>query len=550
MVEPRSTLLLHQRLDAITQTTFDLAIVGGGITGAGVAREAALRGYSVVLLEKDDLASGTSSRSSRLIHGGLRYLEHGKLGLVHESVSERWRLLHLAPHLVSPLPFVFPVYQGDRPGLATMKLGTWVYSMLAAFRTPGPRRSYNRERLLAAVPGLRGEGLLGAAGYFDCATNDARLTLENALDAQACGAVILPRTTVCGLNRSQGVTELAVTSPFLGQGVVRARTAVVAAGPWTDTALGTLRPETPGWLRPTKGVHIVFHARRFSVAQAVVMKTPGDHRVVFAVPWFNHTYVGTTDTDCPDPDRGLQATGDDVAYLLQTTNSYFPEARLGPQDVVSSWSGVRPLVAPHDEVAKADVDPSDISREERLKTYDDHLVVVAGGKLTTYRIMARHVVDVAARLLAQAGVDGRRHSGTKTRPLPGAQHDLAPVALGRTLQQDHPTLPATWVTYLAQRYGCRAPAIIALASARRELLELLPGCQTVRLAEVHFHVQQELATTIEDVLVRRSYVHYKTDDNGAGAAAVVADVLAEYEYIEESQKSATLTAFCEKFNLS
>lgn len=544
-----STLSLHQRLLNQSKTTIDIAVIGGGIVGVGVARDAALRGYSVALLERGDFACGTSSRSSRLVHGGMRYLEHGRLGLVHESVSERWRLLNLAPHLVAPLPFIFPIYKGDRPRLRTIKVGTWLYSMLAAFRTPGPRRSYTAAALEVAEPNLLQAGLVGAASYYDCATNDARLTLETAIDAGNCGAELFPRTNVTAVQKEgDGSTLEVVESIGGGTATLRARAVVVAAGPWTDEVLGIARPKTPGWLRPTKGAHIVLPHSKLKLNHAIVMKSlQDDHRVTFAIPWITHTYVGTTDTDCPNPDDGHRVTPQDVDYLLNITNHYFPAACLTPNDVVGAWAGVRPLVAPHDEVHVDDVDPSDVSREERLLTYDNRLVVVAGGKLTTYRVMGKKVVNKAVKLLAKQGIARRRGGATAKRPLPGAVGLDSCAALGSRLQSDHPTLPQDWLYYLAHRYGVRAAGIVALAAQDQTLAELLPGCAMARLAEVHFHVLEEFATNIEDVLLRRTYVHFRTPDNGASAAVAVADVLHQHGLLASDQIGAAIEDYRKHF---
>lgn len=548
-MEGTSTSTTQQRLRNLSKTTIDIAIVGGGIAGVGIARDAALRGYQVALLERGDFACGTSSRSSRLIHGGLRYLEHGRIGLVHESVTERWRLMRLAPHLVAPLPFVYPIYAGERPRLGTIKVGTWLYSMIAAFRTPGPRSSYRPAGLAKVEPGLRQADLVGAAGYFDCATNDARLTLETALDAAQCGAQLFPRTAVSAMARDGACTTLEVTDAISGStATIRARVVVVAAGPWTDEVLGIARPETPGWLRPTKGAHIVLPHSRLKLNHAVAMRSvQGDHRVTFAIPWITHTYIGTTDTDCPNPDDGFTVSPHDVDYLLTIANHYFPEARLTPADVVSTWAGVRPLVAPHDEVAIEDVDPSDVSREERLLTYDKRLVVVAGGKLTTFRVMAKKAADKASKLLALHGVATHRGGATKSRPFPGARGLDSCVSLGHRLQADHPTLPQEWLFYLAHRYGSRATTIAELGAQHRSLLEMVPGCSMLRLAEFHFHVCEEYATTIEDMLVRRTYAHYRTADRGAAAAEAAAEVLRHHGLLASHEVGPAIASYRSRF---
>lgn len=524
---------------------FDLAIIGGGITGTGVARDAASRGLRVILFERGDLASGTSSASSRLIHGGLRYLEHYKFRLVHESVAERWALYKLAPHLVSPLPFLFPIYEGEKPGLGLISLGTFAYSMLAAFRTPGGRKTHNPASVARVEPTLNQDALSGAAEYYDCRTDDARLTLETAMDAAELGATLIPYAEVTQVLPSDSGNRLKVFHRFLQREVeVKARVVVVAAGPWTDRALGICTAATSAWLRPTKGVHLVFRRERLPVSKAVVMKAiPDDGRISFAIPWGDHTYVGTTDTDFPDPDLSPTVNRLDARYLLDTTNRYFPGASLTLDDIVSVWAGLRPLVAPEEGQT---LDPSDVSREERIETIDQRMVVVAGGKLTTYRVMARHVVDMAARILRQRYHRKVTRSRICKRPLPGGQGLQSLEQESLRLRAAHRDLPEEWVTSLVNRYGRRAETICQMASRDSSLAAPLAGGTDVRLAELAYAVQHEYVSTVEDFLVRRTSIYYRAADQGLAASETVARTLESAGIIDALSASEMLDAYREK----
>jgi glycerol-3-phosphate dehydrogenase len=526
-VPPFSVQQREERCRNIKDVLLDVVVVGGGITGCGAARDAALRGLKVALIEKGDLASGTSSRSSRLVHGGLRYLEHFKVGLVHESVSERWRLMRLAPHLVWPVPFLYPGYADSRPGLATIAAGTLLYSALSALRTPGPRRRHDAAQTLREEPCLRPSGLKGAVEYYDCGTHDARLTLENALDAAALGAELFPYAEAVAFGSGGENIEIGVEDRILGTAwTLRTRAVIVAAGPWTDRVLARAVPGTLRWLRLTKGIHIVFPADRLPVRHAVVMAAPSDGRMVFTVPYGDVAFVGTTDTDCPDPEAGLTAERKDVAYLLATANSYFPDLGLSAADVVSTWSGVRPLVSPQLPGEPVDSSrPSDVSREEQYAVLGSRFVVVAGGKLTTYRIMAARAVDRAARIVERSGGPAAARSATAERPLPGGTGMSDVRGCAESLIAAYPGLPPEWLRHLASTYGSRGAQVAAMADADRRLLAPLPCAGPVRLAEAHFAIQHEHAWRPEDFVVRRTRIHMSERDLGREAAAAFCDAL-------------------------
>jgi glycerol-3-phosphate dehydrogenase len=510
---------------------YDLVVIGGGITGVGIARDASLRGLKVALFEKNDYGSGTSSKSSKLIHGGLRYLEHGEIGLVFESVSERRVQTRVAPHLVRPLPFLIPIYKGVRPGLEIMNVGLWIYDSLALFRAPRLHKTFRGTKAaLGLEPQLRPEGLRGALEYYDCATDDARLVLENAIDAESLGAQMHTYTEVLRFvrdgNRIQGVH---VRDRLTGkEWSVEARAVVLAAGAWTDEMIRRFEiPMDRPLLRRTKGVHIVLPRERLPLARAITLISPVDGRVMFAIPWRERTVLGTTDTDFTGSADEVAADAADVTYLCESGNGYFPGANLTPSDVIATWAGLRPLIA-----APPNVDESEISREHEVFTRPDGLVIIAGGKLTTYRRMAREAVGKTLELLHELGEDvPAKRDTTKDRPLPGAV-GVEPAtlegvaAIGRRLLEQF-QLDVDTATHLCGVYGARAVELGQAIAANRELGQRLDPELPYVWAEIDFAARRDLARTVEDVLARRVPLLLVSRDQGLGVCERVADHLAQ-----------------------
>src|SRR5438309_1624228 len=335
-------------LAALGREALDVLVVGGGINGAGIARDAAMRGLRVALVERGDLASGTSSRSSKLLHGGLRYLEQGDVSLVIEPVRERESLQRLAPNLVRPQEFVFPLYRGGPLGPLKLTADLWAYHLLAGFWNVRWHRMLSPKAVAEAEPALLRDGLCGAGQYWDCRTDDARLVLETALSAAGEGALIVSYAEVAGFVKEGGrIVGARVVDRLGGEVVARAQVVVNAAGPWVDRVVALDAPETPPRLRLTKGVHVVVPHERVGNRAAIVLNAVADRRVMFVIPWGAHTLVGTTDTDHPGgPDVPPTVEPSDVAYLLDTVNHYFPAAHLVPGDVVSAFAGLRPLGEP------------------------------------------------------------------------------------------------------------------------------------------------------------------------------------------------------------
>ncbi|MFO0680942.1 MAG: glycerol-3-phosphate dehydrogenase [Sandaracinus sp.] len=534
-----------ERADAV-----DLLVIGGGIVGAGVARDATRRGLSVAVVEMDDLASGTSSRSSKLVHGGLRYLEQYEFGLVFESVSERRVLMDLAPHLVNPLGFLFPVYEGSRHNLLMIRAGMWLYDGLSLFRSPKRHRQLSGADVKVEEPALKSEGLKGAPLYYDCSTDDARLTLENALDAARLGAIVATHAKVEGFVRgNDGRLKGAKIRDLLGGRTkdLRARAIVNATGPWTDATIALTQTEgaapRPPMLRPTKGVHIVVDHARLPVKNAVVCFHPDDGRVLFAIPWGEQTYVGTTDTDYQGDPADVAATHDDVRYLLRATSAYFPTQNVGEADVISTWAGLRPLIA------EEGVKESQVSREHHIAVGQEGLITIAGGKLTTYRRMSAEIVDTAVRVLEMAREIQRELSPSRTDkvPLPGGEgwpedDDQAKV-VAQIVAASAGALDGRAANVLASQYGMRAIAMAERAAQDPSAAApLVPGGPD-RMVQVDVAIEEELAATLLDVLARRTQLYLRDRDQGLGAAEAVASRMASTLGWTPERKAAELEAY-------
>jgi glycerol-3-phosphate dehydrogenase len=493
--------------------TFDLLVVGGGITGCGIAREAALRGLSVALVEQDDFASGTSSRSSRLVHGGVRYLEHGHLNLVFESSRERRQLLDIAPHLVHPLEFVWPVYAGARISLWKLGAGLLLYDALSLFRNVARHHQLTPAEVLEKEPALGAAELVGGALYYDAATNDARLTLANAIGASEAGAVVLNHAAVTNLLMDGGRIAGATIQDRLADCAVRVRASVVvnATGPWSDDLRALDTPGVPT-VRGSKGSHIAVPRERVGNRNALTLLSPVDGRVLFALPAGANAIIGTTETDTTAPPGEVRASNEDVQYLLAAANAFFPAARLRPDDVVSAWAGIRPLLPIADGSAGA------VTREHAISTSARGLVSIVGGKLTTYRVMARDVVAEVLRVLR-----GRRvRLKPSAQPLPGG----AIASLDELVDEvARVTSDAAMADHLATSFGSRWRDVweeIERPSGRDRVVDELP----YTVGELRYSLQHEMAYTLGDVLIRRTHIAFETLDHGMAVAEAVAALAA------------------------
>ena len=512
---PLSLATRESNLSALGEEPFDIVIVGAGITGAGVAREAAMRGMRVALVEKADFASGTSSRSSRLVHGGLRYLEHGDLHLVYESSRERRILLHIAPHLVRPLRFLWPIFEKTRIPRWKLRAGFLLYDALALFRNIAIHRSLGRETVLAEEPALRQAGLRGGVNYFDAATDDIRLTIANVRAAAEAGAVVVNHLEVRSMSKEGAlVNGVSADDLLTGRSVsISARTVVNATGPWSDDIRRLANPEAPATVRGTKGVHVAIAQSRIGNKGALTLLSPIDGRVVFILPAGRLTIIGTTDSDYSGPPDEVLPTAADVTYLLRTANSFFPSAHLVSGDVVSAWAGIRPLVS---DGAGA---PGSVSREHAVHWTAPGLLSVSGGKLTTYRSMAEDVVDEIARSLGIPMV----HAPTARVPLPGG--DM--VSFEAEASRARETIGLDEVAeHLVASYGTEWRDVWAIVQKDNALVARVAPELPYIAAEIHWAVEREMALTLADILVRRLHVAFETHDHGVSAAPAVARVAA------------------------
>ncbi len=375
-------------LQNLTCEPLDVLIIGGGIVGAGIARDAAMRGLKTGLVEQHDFAFGTSGRSSRLLHGGMRYLAQGRIGLVRQASLEKTILHRIAPHLAQPLAFIFPTYPGTDWPLWQMRIGVKLYDLLCSGKNLGKSSGMSREETLRAVPQLNPKGLTGAVRYFDGFTNDARLVLDTLRSAAAHGATLLNYCQFQDASRQGNGWRCGVTDKMTGCSYeLRSRVVVNASGPWAARL-----PHSHVKLRLTKGIHLVLKRSRLPAADAVVL-TEGK-RILFVIPWGDRLILGTTDTDYSGSLDEVRPDLADTAYLLGVANQYFPHAALAMKDVISSWAGLRPLLGNGNGGA------SDISRAHEIRNPEPNWWDVAGGKLTTYRLMAEQTVH---RLMAATG---------------------------------------------------------------------------------------------------------------------------------------------------
>ncbi|MDZ4673025.1 MAG: glycerol-3-phosphate dehydrogenase [Gemmatimonadota bacterium] len=527
-------------LDALAAQTWDILVIGGGITGAGIARDASLRGLSVALVDRHDLAWGTSSRSSRLIHGGLRYLEQGRLGLVFESLRERRHLLALAPHLVRPQAFILPVHRGDRVPRWKLEIGMWLYDLLA-WRGNLPRHQrLGKRAMLQREPMIRERGLTGGALYYDAQCDDARLVVAVARAAAQRGAAIANWTSVTALHAIDGrIARAELADQLTGAtGEIRFRSVVNATGPWTDELRKLEDPGARPVLRPTKGVHVLFRRARLGHQHAITFTSPIDGRVMFVLPWGEHSYVGTTDTDSDDSPERITTTRDDVHYLIRSVNALFPSAHLTEEDVTGTWAGLRPMLRGPEGAG-----PSAVSREHRILRGHGGMWTIAGGKLTTWRSMAAELVDRVARELGQTSTDrttGRIASATE--PLPGGD---SPTLAGFQEQAEAAGLSTPTAAHLVRHYGGETAAILNLLRDDPSLATPIHPDHPAIAAEVLHAARREFAVRVDDVLARRVHLAWETSDQGVAAADRVAELLGRELGWSEEQCVAEAAAYRE-----
>lgn len=531
-------------LRRLADESFDVLVIGGGVTGAGVALDAASRGLKTALVEKNDFASGTSSKSSKMVHGGIRYLQQREIRLVYENLAERQRLLDNAPHLVSPLPFLIPLF--GRDGVVSKTLARsyssalWMYDLTGGWRIGERHHEVSKQEALDHLPTLNTDHLVAGFLYFDARADDARLTLTLARTAALeYGAVVANYTPVVGMVAVGGATRGARVQSVAGDPSsvvdIRAKVVVNATGVWADDVQALEDGAHPKSIRPAKGVHVTVPADRLPCDIAAVIPVPKDKRSIFVVSWpgTDLVYLGTTDTDYTGPLDNPACTPEDVDYLLEAANNV-TTSRLTRADVTGVWAGLRPLLAP--EGGHVSERTADLSRRHTVRTSSDGVVTVTGGKLTTYRKMAQDTVDAVVRELGES--PRRRRCVTKNLPLVGATTKTRdPVAMA----QPH--------ARLLGRYGSESRLVLDVADGRPELLEPAVAGLPYTRAELVYAAREEMAQTLEDVLSRRSRAVIQRAQETMAAAPAVAELIAPdmgWTAAEAKEQSVRFIESCEK----
>jgi glycerol-3-phosphate dehydrogenase len=490
---------------------FDVAIVGGGIAGAAIARDAAMRGLKTAILDKGDFACATSSHSSKLIHGGLRYLPQGRLRLVYRALRERERLRHLtAPHLVRPVKFLFPFYRGSRPSQTAIRVGLIFYDLFALTPSSERHKRLDHHQVSQYEPGLKREGLLGGVTYLDARGDDSRITLENILDAAYCGAVAANYVAVVGLDRAAHQhRRLFACDAESGEAFeIRTRIVVNAAGPWADQIRRMDDKSCRALLRLSKGVHLVVDCSRLPLQNSLVL-ADGHGRIIFLIRYDRRILIGTTDTDFSGNFDDVSVDTAHADYLLQTVNQSFPEVQLGHGDISACFAGLRSLRMSRHSCS------SDVARDEIIEVSRSGLITVAGGKLTTHREIAARTVNCVMEMLGYS----RSRSPTETRPLPGARRLPIPNDSLDFLDQHTRQI-------LLERYGMRAELVARIATERPELSESLAVGSSAIAAEVIFAVRHEFARTVCDFARRRTMMAWLAPDAARLSGPLVANLMA------------------------
>lgn len=528
---------------ALAAQPLDVLVIGGGITGAGVALDAAARGYRVGLVERGDFASGTSSWSTKLVHGGIRYLPELDVALVREALIERGRLLRNAPHLVHPLAFVLPLYASSRHpvglpiappfgiGLgAILDMGLWVYDVLAGKENVGAHRRISREQTITRASSLTPEGVKTGYIYYDAQTDDTRLTITVLRTAQACGALLASYTEATRFSRTSGridgVWLRNTLDPDGGETLIRAKHIVNATGVWAEQTERLAGEEPELHIAPSKGVHLVFDRETLGIGEeAIVLPETEDGRIIFIVPWQSRVLVGTTDTPVREIEHPTP-TNDDIAYLLDHLNRYL-RRRVTREDIITSYAGNRPLLRVW---RRGNSRPARLSRSHEVVESEAGLISVSGGKLTTYRRMAQDVVDRIDR-------DEQRTVQHPTlKLLLRGSRGWAEARPAVRAQGAELGLADDIITHLGGAYGAEALAVLALVREDEMLgVRLLPDLPYIR-AEVVYACREEMALTLEDVLQRRTHIALEDRLRGTAIAGDVAQLMArELGWDEQEQ---------------
>lgn len=522
--------LRKTNIEKLENEIFDLVIIGGGITGAGVARDACSRGMRVALVEANDFAFGTSSRSSKLIHGGLRYLENLEFQLVFEALSERRILMEIAPHLVHPLKFFVPLYKSSRVGMFKLGLGMWLYDILSQFDAPEVHQSYGASQTLSEVPILNSKDLVGSFSYYDAYMDDDRLVYETLRSANSKGVICANYIKAISAEFINGkVSAVIAKEKFTGKEYkIRGKHFLSTVGPWTDILGQELFDDWKKLLRPTKGIHLTVSKSRLPINDVVVMSDDEKNRIVFVIPRFDMVIVGTTDTDYKGDPGDVVAEYEEVKYLLELLSEYFPGANLGPEDIISSYAGVRPLVQDNSS------SEGKTSREHVILSDPRNITFVAGGKYTTYRKMAEQIVDTVVQKFEFEDQVKFLNSNTK-------EH-LNPLITPEKLEECIRKIPQLSLEYgktkeemniLIHRHGLEALEIMGKYGSDRSIWEL----------EAFHAIHQTMCMSFTDYMTRRVPLFLSYDDHGRNEIKIISQVFCDCFGLSEKEVQEQISAY-------
>lgn len=529
-------------LSELSDKQFDVIVVGGGITGAGVAQDAASRGLSVLLLEKGDFASGTSSKSTKLIHGGLRYLENLQFGVVYESVTERIVQERIAPHMVHWLPFVIPAYRQNFFSNLKWEAGLWVYDGMAGLIGKRFHKRIKLGEIAKLCPGIRADGLSGGLLYYDCRTDDARHTLDVIRSAAKHDCVTRNYTKVVGFVRDRGkVRGVEVVDALTGEGSVKIHGKVVVncTGVWSQKTQ-ELSGKANVAVAPAKGVHFTIKSERLPLQCALLVPT-GDGRFCFAVPWYDTILIGTTDTPFKGDFDNITVEDEEVQYILDAVNRQFPNLKLTAADVTGKFAGLRPLISDSKKAGGT----TKVSRKHSLKLSEDGLITIAGGKLTTYRPMAAETVDMVASQLRLDGIEANP-CVTETLMLGGWDGEVRNLEHVKDVFRQMASrvrISAATADVLLQMYGRRAMDVAEYVSEYPELAQPISAAHPYILAQVVYAVVCESAVTLDDVLARRIRLTITDAEQAKASAEKVSQLMARLLGWGDATRQRMVTEF-------
>jgi glycerol-3-phosphate dehydrogenase len=518
-----SYLTRQETLNRLQEEKFDLLVIGGGITGAGIAYDAVMRGIKVALVEKGDFASGTSSKTARMVHGGLRYLQQFQLGLVRQSLREREILYKLAPRLVKPTPFIHLIRKGDKANYFIISIGMWLYDLLSFFRNYRLHRMLSLGKFKNLEPQIRIREVVGAAKFYDCLADDARFTLEIVRSAYYYGARVANYLKATKLAKEAGRVSGAVLKDVISgkEIVVKSNVVVNATGVWADEIRLMDDPSAPKIVRANRGTHIILPKNKLKINNVVTFTGIDGKRGLYIVPWKNTCIAGTTDVDHQGNFDNVSASTEEVKFIIDSINAVFEDVNISFEDIISTYAGLRPLLKSEDESAYL------ASREHEILISDQGLISVAGGKLTTHRQMAQEVVNEVVKILKkQFDVSKLPRCRTKEVPIAQEEFDLKAEELDDLYHRLGLSLES--LQRLFSIYGVGYRGIIDLILNNPELGgKLIPALPYLK-AEVTYSVKFEMAMTLEDTLIRRLHIFHEAQDQGLSVAREIASLMGSH----------------------